>query len=337
MIRRTQRRAGYAWLKRALLGCCLVLASCGTALDSTGTQPAEALATAPARTPEASKPTGSTSAADVIRVTGLHEPESVLHDIANDRYLVSNINGNPSAEDDNGFITWLSPNGAVAEERWINGADPDVTLNAPKGMAIISTTLYVADITVVRRFDLQNGRPLGEIAIPGATFLNDLVGSSDGTIHVSDSGLRASADGFTEAGTDAIYQITPDGRVTVRATGVALGHPNGVALLPDGTLLANTLNASRELYAVGLDGVPTDVRSVPGGQLDGLITLPDGSLLLSSWETNTIYRLLPGGQVETVFSNPDSPAADLGFDAARNRLLIPLFAANAVLIVPFVP
>ena len=301
-------------------------------LTSCGATPAQQAA--PATTP-ATADTAVPSATGVVRATGMREPESVLHDEANDRYLVSNINGNPFAEDDNGFISWLAPDGAVVQERWIDGADPEVTLNAPKGLAIIGATLYVADITQVRRFDLDSGRALDPLAIAGATFLNDLVAASDGTLYVSDPGLRATADGFSEAGTDAIYAVGPEGAVERLAAGSVLGHPNGLAILPDGGLVANTLNASRQLYTVGADGAPSAVRSLPGGQLDGLVALADGSLLVSSWETNSIYRLWPDNQVSTVFEDAASPAADIGYDLTRGRLLVPLYATNTILFIPF--
>ncbi|GAB4424163.1 MAG: ATP/GTP-binding protein [Chloroflexi bacterium OHK40] len=323
------RRGQPLW---ALLGWCWLLIGCGTV--PVGQAPAEQL---PAPTTSAAVTPANATADGSIEVAGMLEPESVLHDVANDRYLVSNINGNPFATDDNGFISWIAPDGTMIDERWIDGADTGVTLHAPKGMAIAGDTLYVADITVVRRFDLTSGQPLGEVAIPGATFLNDMVAAADGTLYVSDPGLRATADGFEAAGTDAIYAITPDGQVSQRASGTALGYPNGLALLPDGSLLAVTLNASRELYTVGDNGAPAAVRTVPGGQLDGLIALDDGSLLVSSWETNTIYRLGAEGSVTTVFSDPTSPAADIGLDAGRGRLLIPLFARNVVLLYPLAP
>ena len=42
--------------------------------------------------------------------------------------------------------------------------------------------LYVADITVVRLFDLKTGAPKGEVKVPGATFLNDISVAKDGRV-----------------------------------------------------------------------------------------------------------------------------------------------------------
>src|SRR2546427_258967 len=68
--------------------------------------------------------------------SGIKAPESVLYDVAGDQYLVSNINGQPLDKDGNGFISRLTPEGRVAELKWIAGGTKGVTLNAPKGMGI---------------------------------------------------------------------------------------------------------------------------------------------------------------------------------------------------------
>jgi hypothetical protein len=63
----------------------------------------------------------------------------MLWDEQADVYLVSNINGTPFAKDDNGFITRVTPGDepALGESPWIDGKRDDVTLDAPKGMALV--------------------------------------------------------------------------------------------------------------------------------------------------------------------------------------------------------
>lgn len=110
--------------------------------------------------------------------------------------------------------------------KWIAGGQNGVTLHAPKGLAIAGDVLYVADVTTVRKFDRRTGAPLGDIAVPGSTYLNGLAVAPGGKIYVSDSGPP---DGSFEArGTEAIHVI--DGaRVTALAKGSALGRPTGVS------------------------------------------------------------------------------------------------------------
>jgi len=131
---------------------------------------------------------------------GLATPESVLYDAANDRYLVSNINGSPTGVDNNGYIAELSPDGKVIQGKFISGGVKNVKLDAPKGMGISKGTLYVADITVVRKFDAKTGAVQGEIRFPKATFLNDIAVSSDDKVYVSDSGLKVGKEGLEPDG-----------------------------------------------------------------------------------------------------------------------------------------
>src|SRR5216684_1248295 len=67
----------------------------------------------------------------------LQTPESVLYDADQDVYFISNINGNPTAVDDNGYISRVNAETLQGDMKWIDGTKQDVTLNAPKGMAII--------------------------------------------------------------------------------------------------------------------------------------------------------------------------------------------------------
>ena len=87
-------------------------------------------------------------------------PESVRYDADLDAYFVSNINGNPSQQDGNGFIVEVRAGNTTAWRRCsCEGGKNGVTLNAPKGMAIVGDTLWVADIDVVRAFNKRTGAP----------------------------------------------------------------------------------------------------------------------------------------------------------------------------------
>ena len=82
---------------------------------------------------------------DIVEGVGFETPASVLHDEAADIYLVSNVNGAPLDHDGNGFISRLNPLGRLVPLRWIEGGKDGVELNAPKGMALLGDTLFVAD------------------------------------------------------------------------------------------------------------------------------------------------------------------------------------------------
>src|SRR5206468_12792291 len=104
-------------------------------------------------------------ATKVTVVEGFLTPESVLHDSVQDIYFVSNINGNPTAKDNNGFISRVRPDGAVENLKFIEGGHGGVTLNAPKGLAIRGDTVWVADIDMVRSFDAKTGAPRDSVSL----------------------------------------------------------------------------------------------------------------------------------------------------------------------------
>src|SRR5436305_2008757 len=150
--------------------------------NSTATPAAPAPAAAPTLPP-------SPGATKVTVVEGFLTPESVLHDTAQDIYFVSNINGSPTAKDDNGFISRVRPDGAVENLKFIEGGHNGVTLHAPKGLALLGDTLWVADIDVVRAFDARTGtaRDSVSLATLGAVLLNDIAIAQTGALYITDT------------------------------------------------------------------------------------------------------------------------------------------------------
>lgn len=270
-----------------------------------------------------------------VRVSGVGfaTPESVLHDTVADVYLVSNINGSPLEKDDNGFVSRVSPDGAVLDLKWIDGAREGVTLSAPKGMAIAGDTLYVTDIDTLRLFDRATGAPKGEIAIEGATFLNDLAFAPAGGVYLTDSGLKAGASGFEPSGSAAVYHVHADGKVEPLLKDASLPGPNGVAF--DGERVLVVTFGANELFTIE-GGAKKVLASLPKGGLDGLARLPDGRWAVSSWEGQAVYAGAANGPFTEMAGGLPAPA-DIGVDAGRGRLLVPKFTENAVLIQPIAP
>jgi sugar lactone lactonase YvrE len=302
-----------------------------TATQATQPEPvaaAAAAAPAPAPAAPAAPPAPDPNAAIIVK-EGLQTPESVLYDAEADVYLVSNINGSPLAADDNGYITKLAPDGKVLEAKWIDGAKDNVQLNAPKGMAIADGVLYVSDIDTVRKFDAKTGEPKGEIAIKGASFLNDIAAGADGTIYVTDSGLKMGQAGLESNGGDAVYKIVKD-KAKALIKGKDLKGPNGV-LVDDAGVWVVTFGAN-ELYNVK-SGKKTDLKALPKGGLDGIVKTSDGKLLVSSWESKQVFKGSPSEDFTPVLSDLNSPA-DIGYDTKRNRVLVPQLMDNVVVIKP---
>jgi sugar lactone lactonase YvrE len=282
----------------------------------------------------AAEEVGSSGAADTagpgrtvtLSNVGFQAPETALYDDAGDVYLVSNINGGLTASDDNGFISRVSPDGQVLDLKWISGEDPDVTLHGPKGMIFKGDTLIVADVGAVRKFHRTTGQPLGEVPIQNTHLLNDLAVGPDGTVYVTDSGDKDDA-----PPNGAVYRLSGN-TAEVIVKGAELDRPDGL-IFDDGGLLVTPFGTkASQVYRLSLTGDRTPVLSVPQPQLDGLLRLPDGSLIITSWKGNAVYRVA-GNRVETVLSGLETPA-QVGYDPQRQQLLVPVLKKNELVIHP---
>jgi hypothetical protein len=110
-------------------------------------------------------------------------------------------------------------------------------------------------------------------------------------------------------------------------TGATLMNPNGITV-HDGEVFMAPFG-SRTLMRIPAGGAPTPGAELPAGQLDGVVRLPDGSFLVSSWESSSVYHVGADSTVATAAENVTSPA-DIGYDSKRRRLLIPLFTTSAI-------
>jgi hypothetical protein len=264
-----------------------------------------------------------------VKNAGFATPESMEYVASQDVYLVANINGSPFAKDDNGFISKVSPDGQVMELKWIDGASNQIHLNAPKGMVATDEFLFVADIDRVHQFDIETGEQIASMIFSGVNFLNGLALADEGGLYVTDSGV---APGFKPAGTDAIYHVTFDGKITPIYQDSEMGVPNGVA--SDGGGLVVVTIFSGEAFRLDASGNRTELPKPPHNRIDGLLNMGEGRFIFSSWTGEAIYEIDAGqGTVTELFGGLTSPA-DLGRDTKRNRLLIPLFKKDALVIQP---
>jgi sugar lactone lactonase YvrE len=268
--------------------------------------------------------------AKVAEVDSLQTPESVLWDQAQDVYFVSNINGNPSVKDDNGFISRVKPDSGLEQLKFIAAGTGGVTLNAPKGLALRGDTLWVTDIDAVRAFNAVTGRPLFSVDLSrqGAVFLNDPAFGPDGALYITDTGIRFDQQGnMTHPGPDRVFRIGPDRKVSVAAQGDTLERPNGITWDATGNRFIVVAFGGPSVFAWHSgDADPTVIARGPGG-FDG-VEMVGGRLLVSSWTDSTVSAYETGSPVKLISGVP-SPA-DIGYDAKRNRLLIPIFTGNRV-------
>ncbi len=262
----------------------------------------------------------------VVENVGFATPESVEYYAEEDVYLVTNINGSPFGVDDNGFISKIGPDGRVLDLKWIDGSKSDIQLDAPKGAAISGDILYLADLTHVRLFSLPSGTQTGNVEIKETLFLNGITPGEGGSVYVTDSGFIP---GFKAGGSDAVYQVFPDGSYKTIIKDTTLKTPNGI-FQQDGDLIIGS-SRSAQIFRLNSGG-QLDKTSTPSG-MDGLLVLPDGSYLFSSWKDKTVYRQNGNAEADVIAHSLESPA-DLGYDTKRNRVLVPLFKQNKVVILP---
>lgn len=253
-------------------------------------------------------------------ISGFQTPESVLWDSTLDVYFVSNINGSPNAKDGNGFISVVDPAGTIRDTVFIKG------LNAPKGMAVIGDTLWVTDIDVIRGYNARTEAPVATVSIPGAVFLNDITAAPDGSLYITDTAIRFGANGPEHVGHDRIFKVAPDRKVSIALESDSLGRPNGITWDRANDRFIVVPFGAGKVFGWKPDQAPTTLGTGPG-QFDG-VEVAGNAIWVSSWADSSVYRY-ENGQGTNVIKGVPSPA-DIGYDAKRHRVLIPVFMGNTV-------
>lgn len=280
--------------------------------------PDSAAAGSPAPTP--------TALAD--RVEGFKQPESVKYDADLDVWYVSNINGDPFAKDGNGYISRLRGDGSPDSLEFIVGGKNGVKLNAPKGMAIVGDTLWVADIDAVRGFDRKTGGPVASVELGRqARFLNDIAAGPDG-LYITDSGFGTDdKGGMGHPGPDQIFRITGR-KATLVLKNSALAAPNGIAWDSAGNrfLIGPFAGKTVQAWTPGTKKL-SPLGDTPG-QVDGIEVLGPGRVLATSWTDSSLF-IMQNGKVTPTGGKLPSPA-DIGLDSKRGRVAIPELMENRV-------
>jgi sugar lactone lactonase YvrE len=268
------------------------------------------------------------TATKVGETDGMKTPESVRYDPELDVFYVSNINGNPSEHDGNGFIAIVRADSVGAPVRMlVEGGKNGAKLDAPKGLALVGDTLWVTDIDHVRAFNRKTGAPIADIDLSNqhATFLNDVAIGGDGSVYVTDTGLRFDAKGSaTHPGADQLFKIT--GRKAAALKVDSLNSPNGIAwdAVNSRFVLGPFSGAALQTWKEG-DKAPATLATGPG-QYDGVEVLGDGRILVASWTDSTI-DVVQNGAMAKLITGVGAPA-DIGVDTKRNVVVVPRFSDN---------
>jgi sugar lactone lactonase YvrE len=303
-----------------------------TACTTEKAPPQDSTRAAANATPTQGSATSVDSAARKLGVLAqMKTPESAHYDADLDVWFVSNINGNPSQHDGNGYIVKVPAESTTTVTMFAEGGKNGVKLDAPKGIATTGNQLWVADIDVVRVFDKRTGKPLRTISLKSqkATFLNDIVIGPDSAAYVTDTGIIFDPKGaMTHPGVNRIFRIAFAGdKVTEAATGDSLESPNGITYDASNNRFLLAPFAGKDMQAWTAGKAPTKLADGPG-QYDGIEITRDGRVLISSWADSSVYSVRDGKMTKIV-SGVSAPA-DIGYDSKRGILAIPRFDRDQV-------
>lgn len=251
---------------------------------------------------------------------GFTGPESVARDPATGTLYVSNFGKEPMNKDGDGFISIISPQGAVTNLTWVGGLD------APKGMDIFGDKLFVADIDQLIEIDTASGQITNRYKADGAKFLNDVAAGPDGKIYISDT-------------FDSAVYVLDDGKISLVARDPLLAGANGL-LVHEGKLLVADLGDISGGFAnikpgavvqidLGTKAISPYGAEGPVGVLDGIEPDGKGGVLLTDNPGGTVLSLQPGGTAE-VLATVGAGAADLEVDPANGLILVPVTPANKI-------
>jgi len=269
---------------------------------------------------------GLLAPAQALQVTGLQAPQSFLSDAICDCYFISNMNGEPNARDNNGFITKLDRDGKVIAAQFIRGGEGGTVLHAPKGMAIVNQLLYVADLDALRAFDVKTGKSVVTVSFTGQLgpiALVDVTADQQGLLYVSDMDANV------------IYRINPAKQhaVSVLVRDAALAGPRGLAVHPKtGRLIAVSWHKGH-IVEIAENGTVTELVSngffsSRFSNLDGVDFDAWGNMYVSDPTTGKIWRMRPDHHFNVIAEYLLSPA-DISVDRAKNLILVPYLYGNA--------
>ena len=260
-----------------------------------------------------------------LQVTGLKNPAGFIVDPTTGAYFISNENGGPNDRDNNGFITKLDQTGKVVKLKFIQGGADGVTLHAPKGLAILGKTLFVSDIDKVRRFDLDTGRPQGEVDLSAfnVDFLTGLAADGAGLLYIADTGA------------DTILKVdTRHGsKPTVFVKDAALSGPHGLAVNPATGALVAVSWTEGKIMEIAKDGAvkvlfANSFLNARFGNLAGVDFDAFGNMYVADFSQGKVIRIDPEFRIQTIAEFLSAPAG-VAIDRKNHLILIPYLTGNA--------
>ena len=235
---------------------------------------------------------------------GFSSPEGVA--VVGETLLISNVVGDATEKDGEGWISRVSKQGKILEEKWVDG------LNAPKGMAVHNGLLFVADIDAFHTISIETGERLNTFPVQGAGFLNDIT-VWNGAVYASDSARKT------------IHKLDENGSQPW-LTAPILAGVNGLLGLDD-RLIASTM-AKGLLVSINADGI---IEELASGMVDadGIAALGNGSFLVSSW-TGRIWHAGPDGTITSILETEDEGINQNDLTGVGSLIVVPNWSPGTV-------
>ncbi len=235
----------------------------------------------------------------------LNNPESVVFDSVNNRFLISNTgNGRIISMDENGHLKVFLKEG----------------LKNPRGMIFSSPYLFVADNTNVHAIDVQAEKIVYSIAVEGAKQLNDIAADHKGLLYVTD----------TQA--NRLYIIEPASKKVEHIEAPELVSPNGLVYdAPRRDMIIVSFRKSSPLLLFNVESRQfRTFKETIFDNLDGIAIDDLGRIYFSSWGEQAIYQI-PQEQNQFFLFKTDLPSpADIYYHEPTHELIVPLFEKNRI-------
>ncbi|MEO7599043.1 MAG: hypothetical protein ABIV50_08935 [Opitutus sp.] len=253
-------------------------------------------------------------------MSGLVAPESVVHDATRDQLYVSNIGtSGAGATPGDGFVSRVSPDGKLLEQKWVTG------LENPKGLALANGRLYVGDDKDLVEIDVASGKILARYAPedgPGA--FNDCTADSDGNVYVCSGRLLT------------VFRLH-EGKFApwVKLDRAVTGGINGLRAEKDRLLLGGwSVRDAEGKEQVGhistvafSDQAIGRLGTTPVCHVDGLEPDGRGGYTVTDWLTGDVLQVSAQGQTKPLMKLVQG-SADHTYIASRHQLIIPLMKDN---------
>ncbi|MEY4641396.1 MAG: hypothetical protein RLZZ227_1390 [Pseudomonadota bacterium] len=304
---------------RTILGLAVLLASVNAAAQAPAAAPAEPQPYRVGTPLGAINEAGAaTPMSDNVKVYGSFRfAESCTFDPERNLILAMNAGIANNLQENDGYVSLINPDGSVHTSKWIGVTRDGLTLHHPLGSAIANGVLYTVDGIVLRSFDLKTGNPLKSVELTGATFLNGIGVTEDGTAYISNTQPP-----------QRIYKVTAEGEVSVFVDGEPLATPNGVAIDKDGNIVVVNIASNAVLTFNPAGELILTENSVEAGN-DGIVITEDGTKYTSSVRFGSVSRIRPGQPAEVIASGIPS-AASMCYDSVQKQLVIPMNPNDAL-------